>query len=104
MGGKTYELVNEILETYNYGTEEVKDASLNEGTRIVKSSGANGCKASGYLVTYENGVQINKELISTDVYSARNEVVSVGTKKVEAQVEQPAETTPEQPTEETPAN
>ena len=104
MGGKTYELVNEILETYNYGTEEVKDASLNEGTRIVKSAGANGCKASGYLVTYENGVQINKELISTDVYSARNEVVSVGTKKVEAQVEQPAETTPEQPTEETPAN
>ena len=46
MGGKTYELVNEILETYNYGTEEVKDASLNEGTRIVKSAGANGCKSN----------------------------------------------------------
>ena len=99
MGGKTYELVNEILETYNYSTEEVKDDSLNEGTRVVKSAGANGCKASGYLVTYENGVQVNKELISTDVYSSRNEVVSVGTKKAATQVEQPVE----QPTEQQPA-
>lgn len=93
MGGKTYELVNEIIETYNYKTEEVKDATLEEGKRVVKSSGSNGCKASGYLVTYENGVQINKELISTDVYSTRNEVVNVGTKKVET----PVEPTPEQP-------
>ena len=83
MGGKTYELVNEILETYNYGTEEVKDANLAEGARVVTSAGSNGCKASGYLITYENGVQVNKELISTDVYSSRNQVVSVGTKKAE---------------------
>ena len=105
MGGKTYELVNEILETYTYGTEEVQDSTLPEGTRIVTSSGANGYKASGYLITYENGVQVNKELISTDVYSTRNQVVSVGTKKVEAPVTPtPEETTPtESPTEEVPA-
>lgn len=83
MGGKTYELVNEILETYNYGTEEVKDSNLSEGKRVVTAAGSNGCKASGYLVTYDNGVQVNKELISTDVYSSRDQVVSVGTKKVE---------------------
>ena len=94
MNGKTYELVNEILETYNYGTEEVKDSTLNEGTRIVTSSGVNGCKASGYLVTYQNGVQINKELISTDIYTAKNQVVSVGTKK--AQEQTPVEAKPEQ--------
>ena len=84
MGGKTYQLVNEILETYNYKTQEVQDPTLAEGTRVVESSGANGCKASGYLITYQNGVQINKELISTDVYSTRDAVVKVGTKKVEA--------------------
>ncbi len=67
---------------------------LPEGTRVVTSSGANGYKASGYLITYENGVQVNKELISTDVYSTRNQVVSVGTKKVEA----PAAPTPEETT------
>ena len=94
MGGRTYELVNEILETYTYGTEEVQDSTLPEGTRVVTSSGANGYKASGYLITYENGVQVNKELISTDVYSTRNQVVSVGTKKVEA----PATPTPEETT------
>lgn len=97
MGGKTYELVNEILETYTYGTEEVQDPTLPEGTRVVTSSGANGCKASGYLVTYENGVQVNKELISTDVYSTRNQVVSVGTKKVEVPTPPSQnETTPEE--------
>ena len=99
MGGKTYELVNEILETYTYGTEEVQDPTLPEGTRVVTSSGANGYKASGYLITYENGVQVNKELISTDVYSTRNEVVSVGTKKIETPaVPSENETTPEENT------
>lgn len=112
MGGKTYELVNEILETYNYGTEEVQDSTLLEGTRVVTSSGANGYKASGYLITYENGVQVNKELISTDVYSSRKQVVKVGTKKAEIPEptptqeetpEAPEETTPENTTEEAPA-
>ena len=105
MGGKTYELVNEILETYTYGTEEVKDSTLAEGTRVVTSSGSNGCKASAYLITYENGVQVNKELISTDVYSTRNQVVSVGTKKVETPATPTQEETApaENATEEAPA-
>ena len=105
MGGKTYELVNEILETYNYGTEEVQDSTLPEGTRVVTSSGSNGCKASGYLVTYENGVQVNKELISTDVYLTRNQVINVGTKKAETPSQTPNhEETPEAPEEPTTDN
>lgn len=104
MGGKTYDMVNEIVETYDYKTEEVQDPNLEEGKRVVTSSGAKGYKAKGYLITYENGVQVNKELISTDVYSTRNEIVSVGTKKVAPPVETPAEPTPEQTTpEEVPA-
>ena len=104
MGGKTYDMVNEIVETYDYKTEEVQDPNLEEGKRVVTSSGAKGYKAKGYLVTYENGVQVNKELISTDVYSTRNEVVSVGTKKVAPPVAPPTEPTPEQTTpEEVPA-
>lgn len=96
MGGKTYQLVNEILETYPYKTEEVKDDTLEEGVKVVESSGSNGCKARGYLITYENGVQVNKELISTDVYSTRNQVVKVGTKKVEPpKIETPEQTTTE---------
>ncbi|MEN8077234.1 VanW family protein [Clostridioides difficile] len=105
MGGKTYDMVNEIVETYDYKTEEVQDPNLEEGKRVVTSSGAKGYKAKGYLITYENGVQVNKELISTDVYSTRNEIVSVGTKKVAPPVETPTEPTPEQTTpEEVPAS
>jgi len=39
-------------------------------------------------------VQINKELISTDIYTAKNQVVSVGTKK--AQEQNPVEAKPGQ--------
>ena len=42
-------------------------------------------------------MQVNKELISTDVYSTRNQVVSVGTKKVELPTPPSQnETTPEE--------
>lgn len=98
MGGKTYKMVNEIVETYSYEIEEVEDPTLEEGKRVVTSSGSNGYKAKGYLITYENGVQVNKELISTDVYSTRSQVVSVGTKKVEAQEEKPVESTQDEVT------
>lgn len=97
LGGKTYEMVNEIVETYNYETEEVEDSTLEEGKRVVTTSGANGYKANSYLITYENGVQVNKELISTDVYSTRNQVVSVGTKKVQNSVESTEESVQDEP-------
>lgn len=108
-GNKTYELVNSIIEKYDYTTEYVDDASLEEGTNRTKLNGAAGYKSQGYLVTYENGVEVNRELISTDVYQPMNAIVQRGTKKVEQPKpeEKPVETPTEAPTEnaggETPA-
>lgn len=87
MGGKTYELVNEIIDTYDFTTEYIDDPTLEEGKQVSKLSGAVGYKSKGYLVTYENGTEVNRELISTDVYQPMNSIVRRGTKKVE----QPAE-------------
>lgn len=84
MGGKTYKLISEIVETYNYNTKEVKDANLEEGKTVVKTNGMNGCKSKSYLVTYQNGSEVKRENISTDVYKSRDKVVHVGTKKVQA--------------------
>lgn len=81
MGGKTYELVNEIIEKYDYTTEYVDDPTLAEGQQVTKSGGAAGYKSNGYLVTYENGVEVSKELVSTDIYQPMNAVVLRGTKK-----------------------
>ena len=81
MAGKTYELVNEVIDKYDYTTEYVDDPTLAEGQQVTKSGGAAGYKSNGYLVTYENGVEVNRELVSTDIYQPMNAVVLRGTKK-----------------------
>lgn len=86
MGGKTYELVNEIIEKYDYTTEYVDDNNLEVGAQVTKLNGAAGYKSNGYLVTYENGVEVNRELVSTDIYQPMNSVVLRGTKKEEVKV------------------
>lgn len=80
MEGKTYKMVNEIIETYQPKLVEKQDPSMYVGEKKVQQNGMVGYKAKGYLVTYQNGVEINKELISTDVYNTMNRVVLVGTK------------------------
>lgn len=83
MGGKTYELVNEVIEKYDYKTEYVDDNTLEEGKQVGKVSGSAGYKSNGYLITYENGVEVERELVSSDYYAPMNAVVRRGTKKVE---------------------
>lgn len=89
MGGKTYELVNEVIERYDYTTEYIDDNTLEEGKQVTKVNGAAGYKSNGYLVTYENGVEVNKELVSTDIYQPMNAVIRRGTKKVEVKETKP---------------
>ena len=40
-----------------------------------------GYKASSYQVTYENGTEVNREIVATDVYGTTKNVVKRGTKK-----------------------
>lgn len=83
MGNKTYDLVNEILEKYDPEVKYEEDSTMEEGTEKVVSYGMPGYKANSYQVTYENGVEVDRELISTDVYMTTNTVKKKGTKKKE---------------------
>ena len=83
MGNKTYDLVNEVHETYAAPKKYEDYASMEEGTERVVSYGMTGYKASSYLVTYENGVEVDREFIATDVYSTTDTIVKKGTKKKE---------------------
>lgn len=83
MAGKSYELVNEVTEKLDYTTEYVDDPTLVAGTEVVKMNGAPGYKSKGYLVTYQNGVEVSRELVSNDTYLPMNKIVRRGTKKVE---------------------
>lgn len=80
LGGKTYDMTNEVIKTISPTEEIIKDPSLPRGTRIVESSGQTGYVSKGYQVTYENGKAINKELVSTDNYAMVPKKVRVGTK------------------------
>ena len=82
MEGKTYDLENEIIKEYPFEIEEIEDLELEEGKSIIKINGIKGYRSKGYLVTYENGVEINKELISEDIYKPLNTIVNIGTKKI----------------------
>lgn len=93
LGGKTYNLVNEVHETYAPGVEYVEDAALEVGKEVKESAGMTGYKASSYQVTYENGVEVSREFVATDIYAVTNNIVKKGTKKPEPKppVEKPAE-------------
>ena len=83
MDGKTYDLVNEIIEEYPYEVDEIKDPELEVGKRVIEINGSNGYKSKGYLVTYQDGVEVSRTLVSTDIYEPLNTKVKVGTKEVE---------------------
>jgi len=107
MGNKTYDLVNEVLEKYDAPKKYEDDSSLPAGTEKVVSYGMPGYKANSYQVTYENGVEVSREFIATDVYLTTDTIIRKGTKKIEEpkkevenQNKQNTENEDEKPTEE----
>ncbi|WP_426348454.1 VanW family protein [Alloiococcus sp. CFN-8] len=108
MEGKTYKLISQVVQTIEPSTKVIEDETMNEGTTSWDTKPVTGYVAKSYLVTYQNGAEINREAISTDKYIAVNGVMRKGTKKVEVKEEKPAEdaTVTEKPAEtpaETPA-
>ena len=70
-----------------FQTKEVTNPELPEGTRVVKTAGKNGVRTIVYTVTYTDGVETGRvEKSNTITTPAVDEVVEVGTKKVEAPV------------------
>lgn len=114
MDGKTYELQTVVNETLKPSVKTVDDPSLPEGQKVVEQRPVTGYKSSGYLVTYQNGKEIDKKLIGHDVYKQKDEIIKVGTKKAEQpkqetpkreapkqETSQPATANPETPKQET---
>ncbi|MEV4820428.1 G5 domain-containing protein [Micromonospora sp. NPDC049274] len=65
-----------------HGERTVKDASLAEGKRVVRTRGVDGVRTLTYQVTTTDGVQTGKKLVkSTVTKQPITEVVAVGTKK-----------------------
>ncbi|MET7708186.1 G5 domain-containing protein [Micromonospora sp. NPDC005413] len=68
-----------------YGERTVKDSSLAEGKRVVRTKGVNGVRTLTYEVTTTDGVRTAKKLVKSVVTKqAVTQVVAVGTKKAQS--------------------
>ncbi|WP_238433918.1 G5 domain-containing protein [Micromonospora tarensis] len=65
-----------------YGERTVRDSSLAEGKRVVRTRGVNGVRTLTYEVTTTDGVRTAKKLVTSAVTKQPvTQVVAVGTKK-----------------------
>lgn len=78
--------VRTVVETEEipFSEEEVKDSSLPEGTRKVRTEGVVGTREYVYEVTFVDGVETGRELVSEEVTEEPvTEVIVIGTGKKE---------------------
>lgn len=80
LGGKTYDMTSEIVQTMYPEEKYVNDSTLDVGTQVVDTAGTVGYKTISYQITYENGVEVNREVISNDTYIKVDKIIKVGTK------------------------
>ncbi|ARP50118.1 MULTISPECIES: peptidoglycan DD-metalloendopeptidase family protein [Caproicibacterium] len=64
-----------------YSKQTVPSASLNKGQRVLKTKGTAGTKATTYQVTYVNGVETARKIISQKTVPPVTEVTEQGTKE-----------------------
>ncbi len=76
----TYDRV-EAVEPITYTTDRVANASMAKGTEKVKQAGKNGSARVTYYVTYKDGVEVDREPISSEMITApTNQITEYGTK------------------------
>lgn len=70
-----------IKESIPFSIKRVNDPKLAQGKEVIKRKGRNGTKTFRYKVTYTDGKETNRELISEKVTrKPREQIVRVGTK------------------------
>lgn len=80
MGNKTYDLVAGPVTTIPATVKTVDDPNLEEGKTIIEKKPINGYRVNSYLITIENGQEVNRELINTDNYLKSDGITKIGTK------------------------
>ena len=92
LASTTCTVVNEIVSNTEPTTSFINDATLLEGTKVVEQPSSVGHKVNVYKNIYKNGVFVNKEIVSNDIYKVVNGVIRVGTKKADSVVQNPTNT------------
>ena len=77
------DIVTSTLSYIPYKTIYEEDKSLKPGQEKVVQNGMNGCKSITYKVLKQNGVEVSREVLSSDTYDAMNKIVKRGPEKKE---------------------
>lgn len=78
----------EVTETIPFKTEEKEDSSMNKGETKTLTEGVEGEVVKTYEITFENGEEVDREVIAEDIIKeSQNKVVAVGTKVVQQQAQ-----------------
>lgn len=84
-----------VQEEIPFETERRENADLTSGTEQVVQEGQTGSKEFTYDVTYENGEEVNRELVSEEVVTEPiNRIVEVGTQELVTETETVTEAIP----------
>ncbi|MGL4762938.1 MAG: VanW family protein [Sarcina sp.] len=79
IGNKTFDLLGVTTGSSNPGSKRINDSSLLKGKQVVEKRPIMGMTSKGYLITYENGKEISREEISSDVYNSIQGIIRYGT-------------------------
>ncbi len=83
--------VGEWRNVRDFPVEEVKDKTMAKGVRVVEDPGVDGKSITVKRIVSKDGEKIRTDSF-VSVYKPKTEVVRVGTKKIEAEVPEPAPT------------
>ena len=80
---KDYEVViqSTVTSIINKETKYEEDDTLEEGKEVVIQEGHNGATSKTYKILKTNGVEVSKELLSSDMYYSLDKIIKKGTKK-----------------------
>lgn len=74
------ELKSEVIEEIPYKINYIEDNTLEKGTENIKQQGAKGAKSVTYKILKKDGIEISREEISKDTYSALDRIIIKGMK------------------------
>ena len=82
------EISSTVLNYISYKTVYEENSNLEPGMQKTVQGGKNGCRSITYKIYNLNGVEVSREVLSEDTYSAMNKIIQKGPEEVTV-VEEP---------------
>lgn len=76
--GNKYSLVSVQTESINPGIRRIEDPSMPKGTQKIEKRACAGSRVNGYLVAYKDGKEVDRALLSKDIYGSAQGIVRYG--------------------------